>query len=307
MKRKMAMALLTVAFCAVSSMTVFAMPEQMPDGGVFDAEYYAEENPDVVAVMGNEKDALYLHYTLAGKNEGRLPGVAFDAEYYAANNPDVAAVLGTEEDVLYRHYRLCGKSEGRQPSAPGTELKPLKSSEQNTPSETTEQPLAGGIQGTFGETYTISTFGENLKTGAYQETKMKICVDSYSVNKDGFLDIDNKWPVIAGYQAYRISGEVRPADEYGGISPWRYMDWGIDRVENVTWFEDSWQFTVTQDGVAYPECRFVAGGDAYAIYPSVMLPQNYDGELRFVLYAAKMGENGELVQDEQNFVYYVIK
>ena len=38
-----------------------------------------------------------------------------------------------------------------------------------------------------------------------------------------------------------------------------------------------------------------------------MISQNYDGELRFILFAAKMGENGELVLDEQNFVYYVIK
>ena len=153
MRKKMAMALLAAAFCAASNMTAFAMPEEMPDGGVFDAEYYAENNPDVVAVMGSEKDALYLHYTQAGKNEGRLPGVAFDAEYYAANNPDVAAVLGSEEEVLYQHYRLCGKIEGRQPSAPGTELKPLKSSAQTTPATpsaptTTEQPAPNQTKAT---------------------------------------------------------------------------------------------------------------------------------------------------------------
>ena len=152
--KKMAMALLAAALCAGSSMTAFAMPEQMPDGGVFDAEYYAEANPDVVAVLGSEKEILYQHYMLAGKSEGRLPGVAFDAAYYAANNPDVAAVLGTGEDVLYQHYRLCGKAEGRLPSAPGTELKPIRSAIPDAPAPTPESgylfdiwALAGGYEG----------------------------------------------------------------------------------------------------------------------------------------------------------------
>ena len=132
--RKLAAAFAVIgALCAGGSMTALAMPEQMPDGGVFDAEYYAEENPDVVAAVGSGKDVLYQHYTLAGKAEGRLPGVAFDAEYYAVNNPDVAAVLGNEEGALYQHYRSSGKAEGRLPSAPGTELKPLRSATPGTP------------------------------------------------------------------------------------------------------------------------------------------------------------------------------
>ena len=54
-------------------LTANAAPVLYPDGTIFDAEYYAANNPDVVAVMGNSAQALYQHYVLCGKIEGRLP------------------------------------------------------------------------------------------------------------------------------------------------------------------------------------------------------------------------------------------
>ena len=37
----------------------------------FDAEFYAANNPDVVAALGTEELALYTHYVMNGRNEGR--------------------------------------------------------------------------------------------------------------------------------------------------------------------------------------------------------------------------------------------
>jgi hypothetical protein len=53
--------------------TVLAAPQQMPDGNVFDPEYYAAANPDVVAALGSDPAVLYQHYLLCGQKEGRLP------------------------------------------------------------------------------------------------------------------------------------------------------------------------------------------------------------------------------------------
>lgn len=39
----------------------------------FDPTYYANNNPDVVAAVGNDPNALYQHYLAYGKAEGRLP------------------------------------------------------------------------------------------------------------------------------------------------------------------------------------------------------------------------------------------
>ena len=115
---------------------VYAAPEKMPDGGIFDAEYYAENNPDVTAALGTDPAILYRHYLLCGKEEGRQPyanggtrpatlvrevelpdGTVFDPVYYALNNRDVVAALGTSANVLAQHYLTCGKAEGRYPSA----------------------------------------------------------------------------------------------------------------------------------------------------------------------------------------------
>ncbi|WWR16988.1 CAP domain-containing protein [Lachnospiraceae bacterium JLR.KK008] len=45
----------------------------------FDPVYYANNNKDVVAVIGNDPQQLYLHYTLFGKSEGRK-GCAPDSQ-----------------------------------------------------------------------------------------------------------------------------------------------------------------------------------------------------------------------------------
>ena len=56
-----------------SAMSVNAAPKTMPDGQKFDAEYYANSNPDVVAALGTSETALYNHYVSYGKAEGRKP------------------------------------------------------------------------------------------------------------------------------------------------------------------------------------------------------------------------------------------
>ena len=44
-----------------------------PDKSVFDAQYYARQNPDVVAVYGTGSNSLYQHYLAYGEKEGRKP------------------------------------------------------------------------------------------------------------------------------------------------------------------------------------------------------------------------------------------
>ena len=73
MKRRLAMAATALSLVLSQGLTVFAEPEVMPDGTVFDAEYYAQANPDVAAAFGTDTAALYQHYVKYGKAEGRLP------------------------------------------------------------------------------------------------------------------------------------------------------------------------------------------------------------------------------------------
>lgn len=57
----------------LSTITAFAAPSVMSDGGMFDAQYYAKMNPDVVKALGNDPEVLYQHYLKYGKAEGRKP------------------------------------------------------------------------------------------------------------------------------------------------------------------------------------------------------------------------------------------
>lgn len=76
MKKKVKRSIITVLMVATiagSSLTAYAAPAVMPDGTTFDAEFYAANNPDVVAVYGTDPAALYQHYVDYGKAEGRKP------------------------------------------------------------------------------------------------------------------------------------------------------------------------------------------------------------------------------------------
>lgn len=71
MKKKTIAAVLAISMVTGSSLTVCAAPKTMEDGTVFDAEYYAQMYPDVVAELGTEESALYQHYVIFGRSEGR--------------------------------------------------------------------------------------------------------------------------------------------------------------------------------------------------------------------------------------------
>lgn len=47
--------------------------KMLPDGRHFDVDYYSENNPDLVAVLGFSPDALYQHFIHNGQKEGRMP------------------------------------------------------------------------------------------------------------------------------------------------------------------------------------------------------------------------------------------
>lgn len=71
-----------IAATLISSMALNAAAalEVIPGGDVFDAEYYAAQNPDVVAAVGTDTTALYAHYNSSGKAEGRKP---YDESLYS--------------------------------------------------------------------------------------------------------------------------------------------------------------------------------------------------------------------------------
>ena len=87
-----ALALFATVLVTISGTTLpaLAAPKQMEDGTVFDAEYYAQSNPDVVAALGTTDPAvMWAHYKAFGRAEGRAP-VAGAQSPAPASNPAAA-------------------------------------------------------------------------------------------------------------------------------------------------------------------------------------------------------------------------
>ena len=71
MKRKIIVICAFITSLILTGMTAYAAPKTMPDGTIFDAEFYAETYPDIKAAVGTDEASLYEHYVQYGKAEGR--------------------------------------------------------------------------------------------------------------------------------------------------------------------------------------------------------------------------------------------
>lgn len=89
----------------------------------FDYDWYLQKHPELIAMYGTDKNAIYSFYENVGLENGWAGRVAFDKlieephfDYvrYAAENPDVAAVFGQDRAALYNHYITLGIKEGRK-------------------------------------------------------------------------------------------------------------------------------------------------------------------------------------------------
>lgn len=81
--------------------------------GVFDAKYYAKNNPDVVLEYGNDANSLLNHYIQYGIKEGRSASNSFNATAYRNRYADLNASYGDSWVSYCRHYIQYGKKEGR--------------------------------------------------------------------------------------------------------------------------------------------------------------------------------------------------
>lgn len=82
-------------------------------GNVFDADYYLENNPDVGAKYGNDRQAALDHFVRYGMDEGRKSSPNFDLVSYYNANKDLRTAFGFSLREYYVHYVKYGVKEGR--------------------------------------------------------------------------------------------------------------------------------------------------------------------------------------------------
>jgi GH25 family lysozyme M1 (1,4-beta-N-acetylmuramidase) len=83
---------------------------------VFDAEYYASHNPDVVKVYGENPSALLSHFINNGMKEGRQGKDSFEVFSYRSRYQDLRGTYGNDLKEYYYHYMKYGYLEGRDGS-----------------------------------------------------------------------------------------------------------------------------------------------------------------------------------------------
>ena len=80
---------------------------------IYDYDYYRKNNPDVVAVYGDDDIGILGHFIFCGMREGRQGSAEFNVFTYAGNYPDLINAFFCDLPQYYLHYLLSGKAEGR--------------------------------------------------------------------------------------------------------------------------------------------------------------------------------------------------
>ena len=81
---------------------------------VFDADYYARNNPDVVRAVGRDEKSLLRHFICHGMCEARQGIESFNVYVYIESNPDIVQILKDNIRGYYLHYISEGFSQGRR-------------------------------------------------------------------------------------------------------------------------------------------------------------------------------------------------
>lgn len=269
---------LVAALCLGSSMTAFAAPETMPDGKVFDAEYYAQNNPDVVEAFGTSKKAMYRHYVIYGEGEGRLPyAVDVQVQQDAQVQPDAQ----TDEDLPVEGVLGVFGAEYRLPTV--SEFEDFD--DVNTGSlEVRTMTVSTTVDPDF-----LSFHLEQLApytAEGYEWRPIQVILTGEYIEEQGHW-----WP----YYHYKFLAQHSDGwEEFANDS-------GIDMS----------RFEVTQDGETYTECRRARFSDQVGEVNTMqsiyfLVPKNYTGNLVYIISASKM-EGDDIIKDETNAVTYVFQ
>ena len=135
---------------------------------VFDATYYAETYPDVVAVLGTDVNVLLAHYLTSGVVEGRNASATFNLDAYASANPDLVAVFGDNVNAYVQHYANYGVNENRIATIEAAVASGITVTSLSNPDVVIAQPSATGTVSAS------ASSGTTEETGFYRNRR--ICI-----------------------------------------------------------------------------------------------------------------------------------
>ena len=84
--------------------------------GVYDFDFYMENNPDVARVFGGNRYKTLMHFITCGMSEHRQAAVTFNYDYYKGKYRDLQNAFGNDSQKYYYHFLSGGMNEGRSAS-----------------------------------------------------------------------------------------------------------------------------------------------------------------------------------------------
>lgn len=182
-------------------------------GTFFDAEYYAEQYPDVVEVYGTEEEALYEHYVTYGIKEGRNCSEILNVTLYREQYPDLERAFGDNWEAYVDHYLNIGVQEGRDgcgafdavtyaeryedlKQAYGYDLEKLYE----------HYKLLGQAEGRDAESFTayLNRVEEESRLTEELESKFEVLLDAYVAEYDKYVNtVKPNWKRLYRSEAYR--------------------------------------------------------------------------------------------------------
>ncbi|MBO5031017.1 MAG: hypothetical protein J6D08_03855 [Lachnospiraceae bacterium] len=274
MKRKILAGTMALSLVLANSITAFAAPEATEDGGVFDAEYYADNNPDVEAVYGRDFNLLYQHFVAFGAQEGRLP---------FAVGTDTAAILETAQ------------TESTSPESEETE------SDIVLVKENVDCPLTVVCEYDL-QPVTIKTWFEEEVYESPEQPVVKQVKEGYEWIA-GRSRVDNKWEGVSWYYGFSVDDAedlIRVYDDYSDFE--NYVE--ADRFSDVDF--EFWKGEVSYNGIEYPILIVrQSATEGLDVNVWAMVPQGYSSV--YINVTGTKVENGEIVRNEDNRFWFQLK
>ncbi len=81
---------------------------------IFNAQYYLNENLDILESTGHNYQLAARHFLKYGINESRKTSACFDVNFYYRINPDLQNAFGRDFKQLYTHFMDYGYKENRR-------------------------------------------------------------------------------------------------------------------------------------------------------------------------------------------------
>lgn len=299
MKKKLLLATMAAVAVLSSSISVCAAPQYlMPDGTVFDPEWYLEQNPDLASwPLGTSADALYQHYTLYGAQEGRKP---YDELTFNVSN--VLPYQGTSAETTQPQPQPAPIPDSGQEQTVSSSQLPavlMRDGKQLTDEKT--------IIAVEGQSYPLAWSIGGYSSSSINESKDLINVMFRCVPKDSMDPLAKELlpNALPGYEwrqvqaTFAFDPEVRDVLAYSdlyinGSSNWTsdiigLEDSTIDTSHEYPALHQQAAFVVNHNGVDYSGCVFCTTGNFVGDYGKttkqffVLVPEGYSGGMSIIL------------------------